>query len=124
MNETLTHSETLKPYTINLPEKQKRHWSLHFESCVSCGSNQFRHCARGLCTYCYKLENKDRENALRVMRYERKTIKKKVNLDWQQRARYDRHKLGLSAKQSLEFWPFDTKPSETEWHLLSEVDSG
>jgi len=121
INETLTHSETLKPYTINLPAKQSRRWSLCFESCISCGTKQFPHAARGLCTQCYKIENKDRNNALRVIRDANIAKPKKlVNKEWQQRARYDRHKLGLSAKQSLEFWPFDTKPTETEWLELSE----
>lgn len=122
MNETLTHTETLKAYAVVVPEKQKRRWSLHFESCVSCGTTQFKHSARGLCSYCYKIENKERENALRVIRYEKQIIKKRVNLEWQQRARYDRHKLGMTAKESLNYWPFDTRPSEAEWIELSKCN--
>jgi len=121
VNETLTHSETLKPYFIGKPEKQKRHWSLHFDSCFSCGTRQFRHAARGLCTHCYKIENRALNQARKEFLRQLQPPKKKVNLEWQHRARYDYRKLGLTPEESLNYWPFDQKPSVFEWWQLVEV---
>ncbi len=128
MNETLTHSETLKSYEPLAKQpvleisRPGRRWATQFDHCVSCGTTHFRHTARGLCRHCYNIENPPSRglklrDSVRVLNGGRN----RVNLEWQHRARYDYRRLGLTAEESLYHWPFDQKPTVFEWWQLVEV---
>jgi uncharacterized protein YdbL (DUF1318 family)/DNA-binding XRE family transcriptional regulator len=46
--------------TIPQPKEKQIKWSRFFSECKTCGTNQIKHKARGLCSICYDRENEEK----------------------------------------------------------------
>lgn len=102
-------------------------WSKDFTACVECGTTDRPYTGRGMCKPCYQrvwkreLQFKASERVYREGDDWKAFSRQVVVHDngWKHRAQYDK-KIGLTAFQSLANWPFDRKPTETEWERLAK----